>query len=216
MLGNTNTTTENRDKNSEVLKLQLKHKIDDNDPILAFFYLLESETKAIVEQNKKASVLIKDIEFHIPKMEKLIQSVQRYETNVRDKIINDLNQKFEVIENKHLENLSSIFNHTTDAKELLRQIIEKENVLKNSIKFIAQDIQNNLDDSVLNVETALEEYAKKITSQKDSFEKDKSSFYKNMEQNLKASIDKSFFNLRNFMILNSSLTIILFAYVIFK
>jgi hypothetical protein len=216
MFDTANTTAVNRDKNSEVLKLQLKYKIDDNDPMLAFFYLLETETKAIVEQNKKASVLIKDIEFHIPKMENLIQSVQRYETNVRDKIINDLNQKFEVIENKHLENLSSIFNHTTDAKELLRQIIEKENVLKNSIKFIAQDIQNNLDDSVQNVETAFKEYAKKITSQKDSFEKDKSSFYKNMEQNLKASIDKSFFNLRNFMILNSSLTVILFAYVIFK
>jgi hypothetical protein len=216
MLDTTNTTAVNRDKNSEVLKLQLKYKIDDNDPMLAFFYLLETETKAIVEQNKKASVLIKDIEFHIPKMEKLIQSVQRYETNVRDKIINDLNREFELIENKHLENLSSIFNCTTDVKELLRQIIEKENVLKNSIKFITQDIQYNLEDSVLNVETALEEYAKKITSQKDSFEKDKSSFYKSMEENLKDSIDKSFFNLRNFMILNSSLTILLFTYVIFK
>ena len=216
MFDTANTTAVNRDKNSEVLKLQLKYKIDDNDPMLAFFYLLEAETKAIVEQNKKASVLTRDIEFYIPQMEKLITSIERYETKVRDKIINDLNQKFEVIENKHLENLSSIFNHTTDAKELLRQIIEKENVLKNSIKFIAQDIQNNLDDSVQKVETALEEYAKKITSQKDSFEKDKSSFYKNMEENLKASIDKSFFNLRNFMILNSSLTIILFAYVIFK
>lgn len=216
MFDTTNTTAVNRDKNSEVLKLQLKYKIDDNDPMLAFFYLLETETKAIVEQNKKASVLIKDIEFHIPKMERLIQSVQRYETNVRDKIINDLNREFELIESKHLENLSSIFNCTTDVKELLKQVIEKENVLKNSITFIAQDIQNNLNDSVLNVETALEEYAKKITSQKDAFEKDKSSFYKSMEENLKASIDKSFFNLRNFMILNSSLTILLFAYVIFK
>ena len=216
MFDTTNTTTENRDKNSEVLKLQLKYKIDDNDPMLAFFYLLETETKAIVEQNKKASVLIKDIEFHIPKMKQLVSSVESYETNVRDKIINDLNQKFELIENKHLENLYSIFNHTTDVKELLIQIIEKENVLKNSIKFITQDIQYNLEDSVLNVETALEEYAKKITFQKDYFEKDKSSFYKNMEQNLKDLIVKSFFNLRNFMILNSSLTIFLFTYVIFK
>ena len=216
MLDNTNTIIENRDKDSEVLKLQLKHKIDVNDPMLAFFYLLETEIKAIIEQNKKASVLIKDVEFYIPKMERLIQSVQRYETNVRDKIINDLNQEFELIEKKHLENLSAIFNCATDVKELLKQVIAKENVLKNSITFIAQDIQNNLNDSVQKVETALEEYAKKITSQKDSFEKDKSSFYKNMETNLKASIDKSFFNLRNFMILNSSLTILLFAYVIFK
>lgn len=106
MFDTTNTTTVNRDKNSEVLKLQLKHKIDDNDPMLAFFYLLEAETKA-VEQNKKASVLTRDIEFYIPQMEKLITSIERYETKVRDKIINDLNQKFEVIENKHLENLSS-------------------------------------------------------------------------------------------------------------
>lgn len=216
MLGNTNTTTENRDKNSEVLKLQLKHKIDDNDPILAFFYLLESETKAIVEQNRKATSLIRNIEFYIPQMEKLITSIERYETKVRDRILDDLNQKFEVIENKHLENLSSIFVYTTDTKKLLTQIIEKENILRESIKFIAQDIQNNLNDSVQNVENAFKDYAKKITSQKDSFEKDKSSFYKSMEENLKDSIDKSFFNLRNFMILNSSLTILLFTYVIFK
>lgn len=216
MLDNTNTIAENRDKNSEVLKLQLKHKIDDNDPILAFFYLLETETKAIVEQNRKATSLIRNIEFYIPQMEKLITSIERYETKVRDRILDDLNQKFEVIENKHLENLSSIFVYTTDTKKLLTQIIEKENILKESINFIAQDIQNNLNDSVQNVETAFKEYAKKITSQKDSFEKDKSSFYKNMEENLKVSIDKSFFNLRNFMILNSSLIILFFVYVIFK
>ena len=216
MLGNTNTIAENKDKSSEVLKLQLKHKIDDNDPMLAFFYLLETETKAIVEQNKRATSLIRNIEFYIPQMEKLITSIERYETKVRDRILDDLNQKFEVIENKHLENLSCIFDYTTNTKELLTQIIEKENILKKSIKFIAQDIQNNLDDSVLNVENAFKEYAKKITSQKDSFEKDKSGFYKNMEQNLKALINKSFFNLRNFMILNSSLTILLFVYVIFK
>lgn len=216
MLDNTNTIAENRDKNSEVLKLQLKHKIDDNDPMLAFFYLLETETKAIVEQNRKATSLIRNIEFYIPQMEKLITSIERYETKVRDKILDDLNQKFEVIENKHLENLSSIFVYTTDTKKLLTQIIEKENILKESIKFIAQDIQNNLNDSVQNVETAFKDYAKKITSQKDSFEKDKSSFYKSMEENLKVSIDKSFFNLRNFMILNSSLIILFFVYVIFK
>ena len=216
MLDNTNTIAENRDKNSEVLKLQLKHKIDDNDPMLAFFYLLETETKAIVEQNRKATSLIRNIEFYIPQMEKLITSIERYETKVRDKILDDLNQKFEVIENKHLENLSSIFVYTTDTKKLLIQIIEKENILKESINFIAQDIQNNLNDSVQNVETAFKDYAKKITSQKDSFEKDKSSFYKNMEENLKVSIDKSFFNLRNFMILNSSLIILFFVYVIFK
>jgi hypothetical protein len=216
MLNTTNAIAENKDKSSEVLKLQLKHKIDDNDPMLAFFYLLETETKAIVEQNRKATSLIRNIEFYIPQMEKLITSIERYETKVRDRILDDLNQKFEVIENKHLENLSSIFVYTTDTKKLLTQIIEKENVLKNSIKFIAQDIQNNLNDSVQNVETAFKEYAKKITSQKDSFEKDKSSFYKNMEENLKVSIDKSFFNLRNFMILNSSLIILFFVYVIFK
>ena len=216
MLDNTNIIAENRDKNSEVLKLQLKHKIDDNDPMLAFFYLLESETKAIVEQNRKATSLIRNIEFYIPQMEKLITSIERYETKVRDRILDDLNQKFEVIENKHLENLSSIFVYTTDTKKLLTQIIEKENILKESIKFIAQDIQNNLNDSVQNVETAFKDYAKKITSQKDSFEKDKSSFYKSMEENLKVLIDKSFFNLRNFMILNSSLIILFFVYVIFK
>lgn len=216
MLGNTNTIAENKDKSSEVLKLQLKHKIDDNDPMLAFFYLLETETKAIVEQNRKATSLIRNIEFYIPQMEKLITSIERYETKVRDRILDDLNQKFEVIENKHLENLSSIFVYTTDTKKLLTQIIEKENILRESIKFIAQDIQNNLNDSVQNVESAFKEYAKKITSQKDSFEKDKSSFYKNMEENLKVSIDKSFFNLRNFMILNSSLIILFFVYVIFK
>ena len=216
MLDNTNIIAENRDKNSEVLKLQLKHKIDDNDPMLAFFYLLETETKAIVEQNRKATSLIRNIEFYIPQMEKLITSIERYETKVRDRILDDLNQKFEVIENKHLENLSSIFVYTTDTKKLLTQIIEKENILKESIKFIAQDIQNNLNDSVQNVETAFKDYAKKITSQKDSFEKDKSSFYKSMEENLKVLIDKSFFNLRNFMILNSSLIILFFVYVIFK
>lgn len=216
MLNTTNAIAENKDKSSEVLKLQLKHKIDDNDPMLAFFYLLESETKAIVEQNRKATSLIRNIEFYIPQMEKLITSIERYETKVRDRILDDLNQKFEVIENKHLENLSSIFVYTTDTKKLLTQIIEKENILKESINFIAQDIQNNLNDSVQNVETAFKEYAKKITSQKDSFEKDKSSFYKNMEENLKVSIDKSFFNLRNFMILNSSLIILFFVYVIFK
>ena len=216
MLDNTNIIAENRDKNSEVLKLQLKHKIDDNDPMLAFFYLLETETKAIVEQNRKATSLIRNIEFYIPQMEKLITSIERYETKVRDRILDDLNQKFEVIENKHLENLSSIFVYTTDTKKLLTQIIEKENILKESIKFIAQDIQNNLNDSVQNVESAFKEYAKKITFQKDSFEKDKNSFYKNMEENLKVLIDKSFFNLRNFMILNSSLIILFFVYVIFK
>lgn len=216
MLNTTNAIAENKDKSSEVLKLQLKHKIDDNDPMLAFFYLLESETKAIVEQNRKATSLIRNIEFYIPQMEKLITSIERYETKVRDRILDDLNQKFEVIENKHLENLSSIFVYTTDTKKLLTQIIEKENILKESINFIAQDIQNNLNDSVQNVETAFKEYAKKITSQKDSFEKDKSSFYKNMEENLKVLIDKSFFNLRNFMILNSSLIILFFVYVIFK
>jgi hypothetical protein len=77
--------------------------------MLAFFYLLESETKAIVEQNRKATSLIRNIEFYIPQMEKLITSIERYETKVRDRILDDLNQKFEVIENKHLENLSSIF-----------------------------------------------------------------------------------------------------------
>jgi hypothetical protein len=68
--------------------------------MLAFFYLLESETKAIVEQNRKATSLIRNIEFYIPQMEKLITSIERYETKVRDRILDDLNQKFEVNENR--------------------------------------------------------------------------------------------------------------------
>ena len=205
MLDTTNTTTENRDKNSEVLKLQLKYKIDDKDPMLAFFYLLEAETKAIVEQNKKASVLIKDIEFHIPKMERLIQSVQRYETNVRDRILDDLNSNLKELELVHAKNLTSILSEASEMQNNFERILVREEELK-------EDLKNSREAVV----RELEKFAFEIKLQKKSFENTKSNFYKDMEVNLKASIDKSFFNLRNFMILNSSLTILLFTYVIFK
>ena len=52
------TSNENmaKNKNSKILQLQLKYKIDEMDPLLGFFYLLEDEIQDIVEQNKKASV----------------------------------------------------------------------------------------------------------------------------------------------------------------
>ena len=205
MFDTTNTTAENRDKNSEVLKLQLKHKIDDNDPMLAFFYLLETETKAIVEQNKKASVLIKDIEFHIPKMERLIQSVQRYETNVRDRILDDLNSNLKELELVHAKNLTSILSEASEMQNNFERILVREEELKEDLKNSRESVVSELD-----------KFALEIKLQRNSFENTKSNFYKEMEVNLKASIDKSFFNLRNFMILNSSLTILLFTYVIFK
>lgn len=205
MFDTTNTTAENRDKNSEVLKLQLKHKIDDNDPMLAFFYLLETETKAIVEQNKKASVLIRDIEFHIPKMKQLVSSVESYETNVRDRILDDLNLNLKNLELEHAKNLTSILSSALKMENNFERILKKEEELKEDLKNSRKSVVSELD-----------KFAFEIKLQRNSFQNTKSNFYKDMEVNLKASIDKSFFNLRNFMILNSSLTILLFTYVIFK
>lgn len=195
----------NKDKSSKILQLQLKYKIDETDPLLGFFYLLEDEIQDIVEQNKKASVLIRDIEFHIPKMKQLVSSVESYETNVRDRILDDLNLNLKNLELEHAKNLTSILSEASEMQNNFERILVREEELK-------EDLKNSREAVV----RELEKFAFEIKLQKKSFENTKSNFYKDMEVNLKASIDKSFFNLRNFMILNSSLTILLFTYVIFK
>ena len=194
-----------KNKNSKILQLQLKYKIDEMDPLLGFFYLLEDEIQDIVEQNKKASVLIRDIEFHIPKMKQLVSSVESYETNVRDRILDDLNLNLKNLELEHAKNLTSILSEASEMQNNFERILVREEELK-------EDLKNSREAVV----RELEKFAFEIKLQKKSFENTKSNFYKDMEVNLKASIDKSFFNLRNFMILNSSLTILLFTYVIFK
>ncbi len=201
------TSNENmaKNKNSKILQLQLKYKIDEMDPLLGFFYLLEDEIQDIVEQNKKASVLIRDIEFHIPKMKQLVSSVESYETNVRDRILDDLNLNLKNLELEHAKNLTSILSEASEMQNNFERILVREEELK-------EDLKNSREAVV----RELEKFAFEIKLQKKSFENTKSNFYKDMEVNLKASIDKSFFNLRNFMILNSSLTILLFTYVIFK
>lgn len=195
----------NKDKSSKILQLQLKYKIDETDPLLGFFYLLEDEIQDIVEQNKKASVLIRDIEFNIPKMKQLVSSVESYETNVRNRILDDLNLNLKNLELEHAKNLTSISSKASDMQNNFERILEKEEELKEDLKNSRESVVSELD-----------KFALEIKLQRNSFENTKSNFYKDMEVNLKASIDKSFFNLRNFMILNSSLTILLFTYVIFK
>ena len=195
----------NKDKSSKILQLQLKYKIDETDPLLGFFYLLEDEIEDIVEQNKKASILIRDIEFHIPKMKQLVSSVESYETNVRDRILDDLNLNLKNLELEHAKNLTSILSKALKMENNFEEILKKEDELK-------EDLKNSREAVICE----FEKFAFEIKLQKKSFENTKSNFYKDMEVNLKASIDKSFFNLRNFMILNSSLTILLFTYVIFK
>lgn len=205
MFDTTNTTAENRDKNSEVLKLQLKHKIDDNDPLLGFFYLLEDEIQDIVEQNKKASILIKDLEFHIPKMKQLILSVESYETNVRDRILDDLNSNLKELELEHVRNLTSISSKASDMQNNFERILEKEEELKEELK--------NSREAVI---SELEKFAFEIKLQRNSFENSKSNFYKNMEENLKNLFEKSFSNLKILVISNITLTLILFIYLLLK
>ena len=205
MLDTTNTTAENRDKNSEVLKLQLKYKIDDNDPMLAFFYLLEAETKAIVEQNKKASILIKDLEFHIPKMKQLILSVESYEINVRNKILEDLNIKLEAVETEHAKNLTSILSSALKMENNFERILKKEEELKEDLKNSRESVVSELD-----------KFALEIKLQRNSFENSKSNFYKNMEENLKILFEKSFSNLKILVISNITLSLIIFTYLLLQ
>ena len=122
------TSNENmaKNKNSKILQLQLKYKIDEMDPLLGFFYLLEDEIQDIVEQNKKASVLIRDIEFHIPKMKQLVSSVESYETNVRDRILDDLNLNLKNLELEHAKNLTSILSEASEMQNNFERILVRE------------------------------------------------------------------------------------------
>lgn len=194
-----------KNKNSKILQLQLKYKIDENDPLLGFFYLLEDEIQDIVEQNKKASILIKDLEFHIPKMKQLILSVESYEINVRNKILEDLNIKLEAVETEHAKNLTSILSSALKMENNFERILKKEEELKEDL--------NNSRESVV---SELDKFALEIKLQRYSFENSKSNFYKNMEENLKNLFEKSFSNLKILVISNITLTLILFIYLLLK
>ena len=195
----------NKNKNSKILQLQLKYKIDETDPLLGFFYLLEDEIEDIVDQNKKASILIKDLEFHIPKMKQLILSVQSYETNVRDRILDNLNLNLKNLELEHAKNLTSISSKASDMQNNFERILEKEEDLK-------EDLKNSREAVV----SELEKFALEIKLQRNSFENSKSTFYKNMEENLKILFEKSFSNLKVFVISNITLTLILFIYLLLQ
>jgi hypothetical protein len=209
MNNNISTSNENmaknKDKSSKILQLQLKYKIDENDPLLGFFYLLEDEIQGIVEQNKKASILIKDLEFHIPKMKQLILSVESYEINVRNKILEDLNIKLEAVETEHAKNLTSILSSALKMENNFERILKKEEELKEEL--------NNSRESVV---SELDKFALEIKLQRNSFENSKSTFYKNMEENLKNLFEKSFSNLKILVISNITLTLILFIYLLLK
>ena len=195
----------NKNKNSKVLQLQLKYKIDENDPLLGFFYLLEDEIQDIVDQNKKASILIKDLEFHIPKMKQLILSVESYETNVRDRILDDLNSNLKELELEHVKNLTSISSKASEMQNNFERILEKEEDLKEDLK--------NSREAVI---SELEKFALEIKLQRNSFENSKSNFYKNMEENLKILFEKSFSNLKILVISNITLSLIIFTYLLLQ
>jgi hypothetical protein len=194
-----------KNKNSKILQLQLKYKIDENDPLLGFFYLLEDEIQAIVEQNKKASILIKDLEFHIPKMKQLISSVESYETNVRDRILDDLNSNLKELELEHVRNLTSISSKASDMQNNFERILEKEEELKEELKNSRESVVSELD-----------KFALEIKLQRNSFENSKSTFYKNMEENLKNLFEKSFSNLKILVISNITLSLIIFTYLLLQ
>ncbi|AXX90470.1 hypothetical protein CKA55_11780 [Arcobacter suis] len=194
-----------KNKNSKILQLQLKYKIDETDPLLGFFYLIEDEIQDIVEQNKKASILIKDLEFHIPKMKQLILSVESYETNVRDRILDDLNSNLKELELKHVRNLTSISSKASEMQNNFERILEKEEELK-------EDLKNSREAVV----SELEKFAFEIKLQRNSFENSKSNFYKNMEENLKILFEKSFSNLKILVIFNITLSLIIFTYLLLK
>lgn len=194
-----------KNKNSKILQLQLKYKIDETDPLLGFFYLLEDEIQDIVEQNKKASILIKDLEFHIPKMKQLILSVESYEINVRNKILEDLNIKLEAVELEHAKNLTSILSSALKMENNFERILKKEEELKEDLKNSRESVVSELD-----------KFALEIKLQRNSFENSKSNFYKNMEENLKILFEKSFLNLKIFVISNITLTLIVFTYLLLK
>lgn len=195
----------NKDKSSKILQLQLKYKIDENDPLLGFFYLLEDEIEDIVDQNKKASILIKDLEFHIPKMKQLILSVESYEVNVRDRILDDLNSNLKELELEHVRNLTSISSKASEMQNNFERILEKEEELKEDLK--------NSREAVI---SELEKFALEIKLQRNSFENSKSNFYKNMEENLKILFEKSFSNLKILVISNITLSLIIFTYLLLQ
>jgi hypothetical protein len=194
-----------KNKNSKILQLQLKYKIDETDPLLGFFYLLEDEIEDIVEQNKKASILIKDFEFHIPKMKQLILSVESYEVNVRDRILDDLNSNLKELELEHVKNLTSISSKASDMQNNFERILEKEEELK-------EDLKNSREAVV----SELNKFALEIKLQRNSFENSKSNFYKNMEENLKNLFEKSFSNLKILVISNITLSLIIFTYLLLQ
>lgn len=194
-----------KNKNSKILQLQLKYKIDENDPLLCFFYLLEDEMQDIVEQNKKASILIKDLEFHIPKMKQLILSVESYEVNVRDRILDDLNSNLKELELEHVRNLTSISSKASDMQNNFERILEKEEDLKEDLKNSRESVVSELD-----------KFAIEIKLQRNSFENSKSNFYKNMEENLKILFEKSFSNLKILVISNITLSLIIFTYLLLQ
>lgn len=195
----------NKDKSSKILQLQLKYKIDENDPLLGFFYLLEDEIQDIVDQNKKASILIKDLEFHIPKMKQLILSVESYEVNVRDRILDDLNSNLKELELEHVRNLTSISSKASDMQNNFERILEKE-----------EDLKEDLKNSRESVVSELEKFALEIKLQRNSFENTKSNFYKDMEENLKILFEKSFSNLKILVIFNITLSLIIFTYLLLQ
>ncbi|PUE66634.1 hypothetical protein [Arcobacter caeni] len=194
-----------KNKNSKILQLQLKYKIDENDPLLGFFYLLEDEIQDIVDQNKKASILIKDLEFHIPKMKQLILSVESYEINVRNKILEDLNIKLEAVETEHAKNLTSILSSALKMENNFERILKKEEELKEDLKNSRESVVSELD-----------KFALEIKLQRNSFENSKSNFYKNMEENLKILFEKSFSNLKILVIFNITLSLIIFTYLLLQ
>lgn len=195
----------NKDKSSKILQLQLKYKIDETDPLLGFFYLLEDEIQDIVDQNKKASILIKDLEFHIPKMKQLILSVESYEINVKNKILEDLNIKLEAVETEHAKNLTSILSSALKMENNFERILEKEEELKEDLKNSREAVVSELD-----------KFAFEIKLRRNSFENSKSNFYKNMEENLKILFEKSFSNLKILVIFNITLSLIIFTYLLLQ
>ncbi len=201
------TSNENmaKNKSSKILQLQLKYKIDETDPLLGFFYLLEDEIEDIVEQNKKASILIKDLEFHIPKMKQLILSVESYEVNVRDRILDDLNSNLKELELEHVRNLTSISSKASEMQNNFERILEKEEDLKEDLKNSREAVVSELD-----------KFALEIKLQRNSFENSKSNFYKNMEENLKILFEKSFSNLKILVISHITLSLIIFTYLLLQ
>lgn len=191
------------DKRSKILELQLKYNVDENDPLLGFFYLLEEEMRDIVIQNEKASVLIKDLEFHIPKMKQLILSVESYEMNVRDRILQDLNKKLVFIETEHAKNLTSVLSSASKMENIFENIVKKEEDLK-------EDLKNSREAVIYE----FQRFASSIKIERAFFEREKNSFYKNMEENLKNLFKKSFSNLKLLVISNITLTLILFIYLL--